>query len=733
MPNGIVKPKGPPPIKHPTICQGCSTPFESKNALFRHLRETDGVCLTGEEYDNFVQYVKKDKGRVKTIVLYGYLPSLVDRTKPLQGKITCGKDATNLLAQVLNGDDKWTRSYGCASRKTDITRQDEGTGALTELLCIKIAPLAVTEAEWVINVNSELRELLQDDEGEIRVLGRMDMPFQKFNAEMDVSHRRVEYLVPVDLLYDATTSPYQSRQDLFDSLPSFSAGYLTDEQKAAHRPQAQTLQYLHLLKKQRQLLTTHIVELDPNDTAAVMEKEFHLKKRLRQKKKKPSDEEKLKEKKRDDPAPAGNVLRRRRFHNFTPRGMAHEFLAFRRLDRFYHRATLRLHGRPFLALSLTGDLFLNGQVPRLVGLYMAITRGMIDEDIVQCIYDEDYPHLVPTPPAPSFAMFSGEASYINWEGKAKAVLTPRVVDRYPNGFNRQEVVDRTASWEAVIHEKIARAWTKEGVDGDGRLIAERMWIEEVLQPWTARAKEQLHDYRQWKAQGAATTSQEPETTLPSLDTIDQTVPKLYEKVMQCLRDADASGNWPSTTPKRQLVMVSTLSDEQAEATTSLSMAHLKAKANNKAERSSAYAYAEGDGGASGSFSVGAMPGELCVQPKGNELFPDLMKAAFELEIALCPHREPSSTIAINRNAQFRPHTDSGAGAGQSTSLIVALGSFVGGELVVEGNQHDIRFKAIEFNGWKQRHWTMPFKGERYSLVWFTPKGCEGLRGIDLCK
>ena len=36
-------------------------------------------------------------------------------------------------------------------------------------------------------------------------------------------------------------------------------------------------------------------------------------------------------------------------------------------------------------------------------------------------------------------------------------------------------------------------------------------------------------------------------------------------------------------------------------------------------------------------------------------------------------RPPSSTIAINRHAQFRPHRDSGAGNGQSNSLIVALG------------------------------------------------------------
>jgi hypothetical protein len=36
--------------------------------------------------------------------------------------------------------------------------------------------------------------------------------------------------------------------------------------------------------------------------------------------------------------------------------------------------------------------------------------------------------------------------------------------------------------------------------------------------------------------------------------------------------------------------------------------------------------------------------------------------------------------------------------------------------------HDIRYQPLEFDGWKERHWTLPFVGERYSLVWFTPLG-----------
>ena len=90
------------------------------------------------------------------------------------------------------------------------------------------------------------------------------------------------------------------------------------------------------------------------------------------------------------------------------------------------------------------------------------------------------------------------------------------------------------------------------------------------------------------------------------------------------------------------------------------------------------------------------------------------------------------TNAVNRNAQFRPHSDSGAGSGQSTSLMVGLRIYVGEELVVERVTHDIKYKPMGFNGRTQRHWALGFSGESYSLVWFTPTGCEGKRGIDLC-
>lgn len=173
-------------------------------------------------------------------------------------------------------------------------------------------------------------------------------------------------------------------------------------------------------------------------------------------------------------------------------------------------------------------------------------------------------------------------------------------------------------------------------------------------------------------------------------------PAVYEEVLKLLRAAETSGKWPGISKGREKVI----------------------KGSTLAE----------NGGSGGSFTLGSMPAHL-EPPAGNAIFPELAKFAFELERQLMPERPPSSTIAVNRHAQFLPHVDSGAGAGQGISLIVGLGDYSGGELVVEGTPHNIRYTPREFNGWAQRHWTLPFEGERFSLVWFTPRGCEDRRGL----
>ena len=101
------------------------------------------------------------------------------------------------------------------------------------------------------------------------------MSVSKFNAEKDVSHRRVEYLLPVDCL--VTT---QHGRDFFDALPCFADGVVPNHHNVkAVRPSSAVLTYLTNVKKIMKSLSTQIVELDRDDAAAVLEKGFHDQKR----------------------------------------------------------------------------------------------------------------------------------------------------------------------------------------------------------------------------------------------------------------------------------------------------------------------------------------------------------------------------------------------------------------------------------------------------------------------
>ncbi len=595
----------------------------------------------------------------------------------------------------------------------------------------------------------------------------------------------------MDFLKWSITSDELRKQ--IDALPVFASNHKhdIDHVNETHSKVDEGARKVMLdFKNNMRLLTTRVVQLESTDAVGIMEKEFsakrlkNIKARRNKKRNKKEEEEqqdpasnqkatisigghgddgpqntqepKLKKNTKKRPAAKAkkaNVLKRKRFHNFTEKSMAHDYLTYRRLDRIYHRATLRFpddnvevpekngESTTYLVLSLSADLFLTGQVCRVIGVLLALASGLIDPDFVDCVFDENYPHLVPTPAAPLKGMISSEVHYANQEGKTKQILSPRVSTRFSEGWNDQATLRRVKEWQNAVYKHMDNEWNREGRGSSGRLIAEENWTKNILLPWAEKAKRQLEEYRSWKkssnvigtleSSNNMNESAESVPTTPQTVPVDPTVPEIYREVLQCLRKIDSSGQWPTTSSKRQLVMISTdkLKDKDQQPET-LTIACNKAKKNIQ-EASSAYSFVEGQGGASGSFSVGYMPGGAHKQPKANSVFPDLVKAAFDLETKLFPEREPSSTIAINRNAQFRPHTDSGAGAGQSTSLIVGLGTYAGGELMVEGDKNDIRYKGIEFDGWKQRHWTMPFQGERFSLVWFTPKGCEGMRGIDL--
>jgi tRNA U38,U39,U40 pseudouridine synthase TruA len=288
---------------------------------------------------------------------------------------------------------------------------------------------------WVSSVNEQLDRMLvamtsahitqsapplvsrEWSPGRIRVFGRVAIQQKKFNAETDVTHRRVDYCFPASLLFissregsshTALRSRATTLQEFCDSLPSFQPGskacLASINGPYNNRPDEKTLSYLHEMKQIMKRISTQVEELNDCDAAAVLEKDFHDAKR---KKKKQTNKGNRSEivtsnttSNTDESTPvrphsSKRLLKRKRYHNFCPRILAHDFLAYRRVDRIFHRATIRLEGisdtdnvesptlsstdaknRPFIVISLTGDLFLQEQVVRLIGLLIAICRGV---------------------------------------------------------------------------------------------------------------------------------------------------------------------------------------------------------------------------------------------------------------------------------------------------------------------------------------------------------------------
>ena len=521
-------------------------------------------------------------------------------------QITCGDDAARILLNVIEStpvetvNSKINRSYGCVSRVGEKgVHQDVGTGAVTEVMAVSLPVLQpkppipdssdmdTSEQQWIKEIQTRLDSLYQGySPVPIRLLGRHQVP-KKFNAETDSSHRRVEYILPLEFLkhadYGDKTYDYAR-----DHLPTFGENHKhsIERQEYDSRNAAAFFGFLHILKKTMQSLTTQIVKLDVSNTAAVEEKACSERKLKNQQSKKNHKKGKKRgrggrgtssqesgtndmavgveqetvnhhtsdvsnpecvpksqpTKKRKEK----HVLMRKRFHNFTPKLMAHEYMAFRRLDRMYLRSTLRFESdenqMPFLVLSLNGDLFLTGQVPRLIGVLIAIVNRMVDAEFIDMVFDERYPDLVPTPSAPTSGMVAGEAYYMSWEGKAKAILSPRRTSRYESGFNNDFTLGRVQEWSKIVQATIAQEWIngdKPESSSSWRNAVVQDWFEQVLNPWATQANIQLKQYRIWKQQDPITVNNSSKPDVLVEDNADESVPELYRKVLLYLREADS--------------------------------------------------------------------------------------------------------------------------------------------------------------------------------------------------
>ena len=345
------------------------------------------------------------------------------------------------------------------------------------------------------------------------------------------------------------------------------------------------------------------------------------------------------------------------------------------------------NGRVFAVLEFRGDDFLPEQVRRIVGTALAVTHGWLPSKTFDLLTQPDV--FLEAPLAPEGHLYLAAVRFHFDELRTSG---QGIFDTEADG----PVIRTTHGVSGSIQQHLLM-----NLSGETVQRKEALWLEKLRDMVAPRMNEEF------KLSSRGNIPLQLKTT--STEKL-KPPPDCYTSTLSLLRDIIATGKWPTTSAARSTII---------------------REANAK----------------KGSFTVvnPTFQKERCSNdplPLGNILFPSLVRAVFDLEQSLSEReleyatadgaslhpsshnmqkRLPSSHCAVNCNAEFTPHVDSGLGAGQSLSMIVGLGDYVGGELAVEGKAHDIRYRPLEFDGWKLRHWTLPFRGERFSLVWFTPE------------
>jgi len=142
--------------------------------------------------------------------------------------------------------------------------------------------------------------------------------------------------------------------------------------------------------------------------------------------------------------------------------------------------------------------------------------------------------------------------------------------------------------------------------------------------------------------------------------------------------------------------------------------------NYKRSNMSGYKYTGNDGRRYGFGIRSVTLGEVRNWNTGGKRISNFTINNPELYSLLCEYRKsittiPFKSICVNHNTISESHTDRN---NSGVSCIVGLGDYTGGELICENTKVNIHNNPIEFDGSKIKHSSLPFTGERYSIIYF---------------
>jgi hypothetical protein len=116
----------------------------------------------------------------------------------------------------------------------------------------------------------------------------------------------------------------------------------------------------------------------------------------------------------------------------------------------------------------------------------------------------------------------------------------------------------------------------------------------------------------------------------------------------------------------------------------------------------------------------------------NERHPELLRALVRFGNLIVPKGWTYQSITLNHGVKAKKHTD---GQNNGRSVIIGIGDYTGGKVNIfaeDGTKrkgYDVLDSPTMFNGAIYPHSTQPFKGERYTIIYFKQKKEGTVKGV----
>ena len=118
----------------------------------------------------------------------------------------------------------------------------------------------------------------------------------------------------------------------------------------------------------------------------------------------------------------------------------------------------------------------------------------------------------------------------------------------------------------------------------------------------------------------------------------------------------------------------------------------------------------------------------------NGRYPDLFKFLVAFGNLVVPKDWTYQAITLNHGVEAKKHKDS---KNCGDSVIIGIGDYTGGNLRIwetddcEGEDYDLHNMPRIFNGALHYHQTMPFEGERYTMIFYKQRNEGGTTGVTM--